>query len=88
MELSISIWKQKGKINCEKPEIIDALYGMGYSIDPRWEYDAISIFRGIADEEDIREMEEYAKTPIAQLFAGKRWREIENAAKHSEKLEK
>ena len=56
---------------CE--EVIDALYEIGCPVgNPYWEYDAIDIFNGTDDDEDAEHVAEYARTPIAQLFAGVR----------------
>ena len=86
LELIVSIWHRDGNVDFEKPEVIDALYDIGCSVgDPYWEYDAIDIFGGISDENDIEQFEEYAKTPIAQLFARSRWNKFQIAAEPSKR---
>ena len=45
LELIVSVWHREGKVNYQKPEIIDALWDIGCPVgDPHWEHDAISIF--------------------------------------------
>lgn len=70
--------RQDGKIDFDKPEIIDALDCMGYAIEetPRWEHEAMEYHRGKLRGEPGHP---YVKTPIAQLFARKRWRAIMDA---------
>ena len=61
--------RHDGKIDITKLEAIDALYEMGYDVDPQWEYDAISIFNGDVDKDDMDDRHDYEKSPIAQLFS-------------------
>ena len=72
-ELILGTLRHDGKVDTNKPEVIDALYEMGYGVDPHWETDAIMVFRGEFDEEDSDELDDYAKSPIAQVFARFRW---------------
>ena len=65
--------RHDGKIDIAKPEVIDAPYEMGYDVDPRWGYDAVPIFNGDVDKDDMFDRHDYAKSPIAQLFARFRW---------------
>ena len=77
-ELILATLKHDGKVDVEKPEVIDALYEMGYSVDPRWETEAIMVFRGEFDEDELDEIDDYVKSPIAQLFARFRWARIKD----------
>ena len=71
------------KVDFRKPEVIDALEVMGYATDgvPCWDEEAIMLHRGVLRGEPENA---YAKTPIAQLFAHKRWSMINVAVKREE----
>ena len=75
-ELIFASLRHGGKIDIAKPEVIDALYEMGYDVDPRWGYDAVPIFNGDVDKDDVDDRHDYAKSPIAQLFARFIWSRI------------
>lgn len=83
-ELILASHRHDGKIDTTKPEVIDALHEMGYDVDPHWEYDAISIFNGDRDKDDLDNIHAYAKSPVAQLFARFRWSKIKF---HVERIE-
>ena len=68
-----------------KPEVIDALNEMGYGVDPHWETDAIMVFRGEFIKEDLDDIDDYAKSPIAQVFARFRWARIKQHVEQTEK---
>ena len=73
-------WHADDKIDFEKPEMIDALYDMGFSVDdPPWYMYYDDITNDSLKDEDIRELGRYVTTDIARLFAQIRYKEI-NAA--------
>ena len=81
-ELIVSVCHRDKKVNFEKPEVIDALYEIGCPVgDPAWWGDAIDIFNGVLDDAQMEEIDEYAKTPIAQLFVSARYNELPSARK-------
>ena len=54
LELFVSVWHHDGKVDYEKPEVIDALYDVGCPVaDPHWEHDAINLLRGTTDKAAI-----------------------------------
>lgn len=67
-----------GKVDITKPEVIDALYGMGYDVFSHWETDAILVFAGEITKEELDDLDDYVKSPIAQLFARFRWYRIKD----------
>ena len=77
-ELILATLRHDGKIDVTKTEVVDALYYMGYGVDPSWETEALMIYRGEFDEEDIGDINDYSKSPIAQLFARFRWNRIKD----------
>ena len=80
LEAIVSVWHYDGQVDFDKPEVIDALYEIGCPVgNPHWEYDAIDIFNGTVDDEDAEHIAEYARTPIAQLFASVRQTKLEEA---------
>ena len=83
-ELILTTLKHDRKVDITKPEVIDALYEMGYGVDPHWEADAIMVFRGEYDREELDDIDDYTKSPIAQLFARFRWARIEVHVEQSE----
>ena len=83
-ELILATLRHDGKVDTTKPEVIDALYEMGYGVDPHWETDAITVFRGEFDKEELDDIDDYAKSPIAQLFARFRWAKIKEHVEQSE----
>ena len=83
-ELILATLRHDGKVDITKPEVIDALYEMGYGVDPHWEADAIMVFRGEFDKEELDDIDDYAKSPIAQLFARFRWARIKVHVEQSE----
>lgn len=83
-ELILGTLRHDGKVDITKPEVIDALYEMGYGVDPHWETDAIMVFRGEFDKEELDDIDDYAKSPIAQLFARFRWARIKDHVEQSE----
>ena len=84
-DLILNTLRHEGKIDINKPEIVDALYEMGYGVDPWWEWDAIMIYRKEYDEEDLVDMHDYAKSPIAQIFARLRWNRVKDHVEQSER---
>ncbi len=77
LELIVSVWHHDKKVNFEKPEVIDVLDEIGCPVgDPRWWSDAIDISNGTLDDERLEEVDEYAKSPIAQLFAKVRHKKL------------
>lgn len=84
LEHIVSVWHRERKVDLEKPEVIDAMYETGCPVgDPRWEYDAIGIFNGTMDDERMNEIDQYAKSPIAQLFARARHDKMQAALKRT-----
>lgn len=77
-DLILATLRRDRKIDFQKPEIVDALNYMGYATDdvPRWEHEAIEYHRGTLEGEPEHR---YVRTPIAQLFAQKRWEAIKDA---------
>ena len=64
-ETATSVWRREGKVDSNKPEVIDALTEMGYSIDaPSWQIDAISLADGDLDDQALEDIHPYARTPI------------------------
>ena len=70
--------RHEGKIDCKKPEIIDALDEMGYATEdmPLWGSEAALLYGGRLDGKPDYP---YSKTPIAQLFGRKRWNIIKDS---------
>ena len=83
-ELILATLRHDGKIDVTKPEVVDALYEMGYGVDPSWETEALMIYREELDEEDMGDINDYSKSPIAQLFARFRWNRIKDYVEQSE----
>ncbi len=61
-ELVLSYLENAGKVDVAKPEVVDALWEMGYREYPHWEYDAMMVFEGELDAEEL---------PNRQLEIGK-----------------
>ena len=83
-ELILATLRQDDKLDTTKPEVIDALYEMGYDVDPHWETEAFMVLRGEFDKEDLDDIDDYAKSPIAQVFARLRWVRIKEHVEQSE----
>ena len=83
-ELILGTLIHDGKVDTTKPEIIDALYEMGYGVNPYWEHEAITVFIGEINKEELDDMDDYVKSPIAQLFARFRWARIKDYVEQSE----
>ena len=83
-DLILGTLRHDGKVDFDKPEVIDALYEMGYGVDPHWETDAIMVCRGEFDKEDLDDIDDYAKSPIAQVFARFRWARLKQHVEQSE----
>ena len=80
VEAALGHWHADDKIDFEKPEMIDALYDMGFGVDdPPWYMYYDDITNDSLEDEDIRELGRYVTTDIARLFAQIRYKEI-NAA--------
>ena len=84
-ELILATLRHEDKLDVTKPEIIDALYEMGYGVDPTWETEAIMIHRGQFEDEELGDIDNYPKSPIAQLCARLRWTRIQDHVAQSEK---
>ena len=83
-ELILATLKHDEKVDTTKPEVVDALYEMGYDVDPHWETDAIMVFRGEFYGEELKDIDDYAKSPIAQIFAKFRCARIRDHVERSE----
>ena len=83
-DLILGTLRHDGKVDINKPEVVDALYEMGYGVDPRWETEAIMVLRGEFDKEELDDICSYTKSPIAQLFARFRWARIKDHVEQSE----
>ncbi|MYI92503.1 MAG: hypothetical protein F4073_11220 [Rhodobacteraceae bacterium] len=88
---------KNGKVNIEKPEVIDSLDILGMTgifgvqvACPTWQFAAINFFRdgftiSELDESEIEELGEYGKSSIGQLFAQYRWKRFSDANTPNEK---
>ena len=83
-ELILGTLRHDGKVDINKPEVTDALNEMNLSGDAHWEWDAINVLRGKYDEQELNDIDDYAKSPIAQLFAKFRWARIKDHVEQSE----